>query len=399
VSEPPHDLAVVGAGIVGLAVARAWWLAGGGERIVVLEREDRVAAHQSGRNSGVLHAGIYYRPGSLKADLCVRGARAMRDFCAAHDVPLRQSGKLILAVDERRRRALEELRRRALANGVPGVELLGPKGIAEREPCARGVAALWSPTTAVVDFAAVAVALADELRSHGGELRLGCAVRGLRESAGGVELECDGGAVRARRAIVCAGAWADDLVPDGAEPDLRIVPFRGAYRTLRPERAELVRSMIYPVPDPELPFLGVHLTRGLDGEVHVGPSALLVGARDAYRLARTSPRELARIAAWPGTWRLLRRWPRSAARELLLAASDRAFARETARLVPGISADDLRPGPAGVRAQAVDRRGTLVDDFAISRTARTVHVRNAPSPAATSALALAELIVARAGER
>jgi (S)-2-hydroxyglutarate dehydrogenase len=396
VSATPHDLAVVGAGIVGLAVARAWRLAGGGERIVVLEREQRVAAHQTGHNSGVLHAGISYRPGSLKADLCVRGARAMRDFCAEHRVDLRESGKLILATHERQRPALEELYRRGVANGVPGLELLPAERIAEHEPHARGVAALWSPATAVVDFGVVAVALARELEARGGELRLSCAVRRLRESAAGVELDCDGGVVRARRAIVCAGAWADDLAPPSADPDLRIVPFRGAYRTLRAERAQLVHSLIYPVPDPALPFLGVHLTRGLDGTVRVGPSALLVGARDAYRLARTTPRELARIAGWAGTWRLLRRWPGGAARELLLAASDRAFARAAARLVPGIAAGDLRPGPVGVRAQAVDRRGTLVDDFAISRTARTVHVRNAPSPAATSALALAELIVARA---
>jgi (S)-2-hydroxyglutarate dehydrogenase len=412
------DVVVVGAGIVGLATARALLLAHPDLRVVVLEREDRVAAHQSGHNSGVIHAGVYYAPGSLKARLAVEGARALYAYCEERGIEHRRCGKLIVAAEARELPALEELERRARANGVTGVRRLDAAGIERIEPAARGVAALHVPETGVVDFAAVARAVADDVREAGGSVVCGRDVQSLARRGDAVDVThalCErtgserhergtGGSggdrvvTRARLAIVCAGAWGDRLAP---RDEVRMVPFRGAYRTLRPERAELVRALIYPVPDPRLPFLGVHLTRGLDGSVHVGPTALPVGARDAYRLTRVVPRDLAATLSWPGTWRMARRWWRTGATEIHRAASRTALAKAAARLVPEIRPDDVLPGTAdaGVRAQAVARDGTLVDDFLIAETPSAIHVRNAPSPGATAALALGELIGRRAARR
>jgi (S)-2-hydroxyglutarate dehydrogenase len=404
------DVVVVGAGIVGLATARSLLHARPGLRVVVVEREAHVAAHQSGHNSGVIHAGVYYAPGSLKARLAVAGARELYAYCEARAIAHRRCGKLIVAVAARELPALEELERRARANGVASVRRLGARGIAELEPAARGVAALHVPETGVVDFAAVARAMAEDVRAGGGDVLCGREVRALEPRGAGVEVAwapsepaagepaSADGVLRARLAIVCAGAWSDVLAP----PDgVRIVPFRGAYRTLRPERAPLVRALIYPVPDPRLPFLGVHLTRGLDGSVHIGPTALPAGARDAYRLARVVPADLAATLRWPGTWRMARRWWRTGATELRRAASARALAAAAARLVPALAPGDLlpEPGDAGVRAQAVARDGTLLDDFLVAETPTGLHVRNAPSPGATAALALGELIAQRAIER
>jgi (S)-2-hydroxyglutarate dehydrogenase len=394
-TDPPPecDVVVVGAGIVGLAAARELALRHDGLRVVVLERESRIAAHQSGRTSGVIHAGVYYRPGSLKARLCVAGARELYSYCEEHGIRTLRSGKVIVATVEDELAALDELERRGRENEVPGLRRIGPDELREIEPHATGIAALHSPETGVVDFAQVAESFAAELEQRGGRVATGCAGGSLSPEGGSIAIAHAAGTIRAAVAICCAGAWSDRLATAcGAPAEPRIVPFRGAYLRLRPERRGLVRGNIYPVPDPDLPFLGMHLTRRIDGEVLVGPSALLVGARDAYRLERVSPRDLADTLTWPGTWRLLRDHWRTAVGELGPAASRKAFVGELRRLVPELRAADVRPGPAGVRAQAVARDGSLVDDFVVHRTERAVHVRNAPSPAATSSLALGRLI-------
>jgi L-2-hydroxyglutarate oxidase len=394
-TDPPPecDIVVVGAGIVGLAAARELVLRHDGLRVVVLERESRIAAHQSGRTSGVIHAGVYYRPGSLKARLCVAGARELYSYCEEHGIRTLRNGKVIVATVEDELAALDELERRGRENEVPGLRRIGPDELCEIEPHATGIAALHSPETGVVDFAQVAASFAAELEQRGGRVATGCAAGSLSPEGGSIAIAHTAGTVRAAAAICCAGAWSDRLATAcGAPAEPRIVPFRGAYLRLRPERRGLVRGNIYPVPDPDLPFLGMHLTRRIDGEVLVGPSALLVGARDAYRLERVSPRDLADTLSWPGTWRLLRHHWRTAVGELGPAASRKAFVGELRRFVPELRAADVRPGPAGVRAQAVARDGSLLDDFVVHRTERAVHVRNAPSPAATSSLALARLI-------
>jgi 2-hydroxyglutarate dehydrogenase len=370
-----HDVAVVGGGIVGLATARA--LALQGMKVVVLERESRLGAHQTTHNSGVIHAGIYYAPGSLKARLCVEGAAKLYEYCEAKGVAAERCGKLVVAVREADLERLDELERRGRANGVPGLVRVGPDEIASIEPAARGLAALHSPNTGMVDFGAVAAAYADDVREHGGEIRTGAAVRALVER----EDHVDADGVRARYAVACAGAWSDRLaLASGARPDVRIVPFRGSY--LRLKRPELVRGQIYPVPDPALPFLGVHLSRTIGGEVLIGPTALLAPAHVDLRAT----------LRWPGTARVMRRWWRTGLTEITYAVSRRLLVREAARFVPALGPGDVERGPAGVRAQAVGRDGTLVDDFKLARTGRAIHVLNAPSPAATASLAIAEMI-------
>jgi 2-hydroxyglutarate dehydrogenase len=363
----------------------------------VLERERGIAAHQSGHSSGVIHAGIYYAPGSLKARLCVAGARRLYEYCSEHGIKARRTGKVIVATRPDEIPRLDELERRGDANGVPGLERIDPQGLREIEPHASGIAALHSPNTGVVDFPAVAAAYAADAGRAGARLVHGCEVTGLRPLGAGVALAHAGGETIASKAVVCAGPWADRLaVAAGADPDPRVVPFRGAYLQIRPERAGLVRSNIYPVPDPELPFLGMHLTRTAADEVLLGPTALFVGARDAYRLGRVRARDLSESLRWPGTWRLFGRFWRTGATELRHALSRRAFVAECRRYVPELRPEDVvRSDHSGVRAQAVGRDGALIDDFVISETERTVHVRNAPSPAATSALPLAEEIADR----
>ena len=382
-SEPPErcDLAVVGAGILGLAVARELARRHPGRSVCVLEREDGPAAHQSGHNSGVIHAGVYYAPGSLKARLCVDGARELYAFCADHAIAHARCGKLIVATGPDDVPRLDELERRGRRNQVPGLRRLDARGLVELEPHAAGVAALHSPATGVVDFAAVTRALAVDLTAAGGVLATGCGLRRARPGPRSIRLEHERGVLDAGFAVFCAGAWSDRLaVAAGADPDPRIVAFRGSYLRLRPNRRELVRALIYPVPDPRLPFLGVHLTRDVHGEVLIGPTALLA-ARGVGDLVRT--------LAWPGTRRLAAAHWRAGLVELHHAAVPGAVVRAAARLVPALGAGDVEPAFAGVRAQAVGRDGRLVDDFAFSATPRALHVRNAPSPAATSALAIA----------
>jgi L-2-hydroxyglutarate oxidase len=395
------DLAVVGAGIVGLAVARELSARHPDRSVVVVERESRVGTQQTGRNSGVIHAGIYYAPGSLKARLCVAGARELYDYCEERGIPYERCGKLIVARHEGELGRLDELERRGRENGVPDLRRLSPGELRDVEPHCRGVAALHSPHTGIVDFAAVARAFAGDLAEREVPVVTSCGVEAVvprasrgRPRAGGTVPGLDGrlvlrhnhGETRARFVVFCAGRESDRLaVAAGAPPDPRIVPFRGRYLYLRPERRELVRALIYPVPDPALPFLGVHLSRHVDGEVSLGPSALLWPR---------GPGDL----VWPGTWRMARRWWRIGLSELRHAASRRAFAAAAADYVPELQPSDFRGGFSGVRAQALGRDGSLVDDFVVSETERALHVRNAPSPAATSVLALARLIADRADE-
>jgi L-2-hydroxyglutarate oxidase len=384
------DVAVVGGGILGLAVARELIMRNPRASVCVLEREPELAAHQSGHSSGVIHAGIYYEPGSLKARLCVQGAHELYEYCAAHEIPHERCGKVILATEERELARLSELERRGTLNGVRGLRRITAGELARLEPHARALAALHSPETGIVDFAAVARAYARDLREAGGAIATGWEITTVRPGARNLRLGCAEQAVEASHAVFCAGAWADRLaVAAGAAADPRIVPFRGAYLQLRPERRELVRALIYPVPDPSLPFLGTHLSRRIDGQVSIGPTALIAGARDAHRLSAVRRADLLETLSWPGTWRLLARYWRTGLTELHRAASPGALVRAAARYVPALRRADVQAGSAGVRAQALGRDGRLLDDFLFSVTERALHVRNAPSPGATASLAIA----------
>ncbi|NHC21892.1 L-2-hydroxyglutarate oxidase [Nocardioides sp. IC4_145] len=392
-----YDLVVVGAGIVGLAVAREWFARHPGASILVVEGESDVAAHQTSHNSGVIHSGVYYEPGSLKARLCVEGARLMYDYAAEHRIPVERCGKLIVALEEHELPRLDELERRGRANDVEGLRRVGAAEIKEIEPHAAGLAALHSPGTGIVDYAEVARAIRRELETKHVELRFDTWVRSVRNHGDICRVELPDGEVTARRAITCAGLWSDRLArSSGAPGDPRIVPFRGGYLQLRRTEEPLVRGMIYPVPDPTLPFLGVHITRHINGTVSLGPTAMMVAARDGYSATRLRGRDVWETAAWPGSWRLARRFWRTGVRELTMAASRKAFVREAARYAPGLTVDDLDGSVhAGVRAQALGRDGSLVDDFALSTDGPVTHVRNAPSPAATASFAIAGELVDR----
>ncbi len=364
----------------------------------MLEREAALAQHQTAHNSGVVHAGIYYAPGSLKARLCRRGLGLLRDFCAERGLPYDACGKLVVAVDEGEIEPLRRLEQRATENGVPGLRRLAQSELAAVEPHVRGVAGLHSPETAIVDFAAVARAFASDVTGAGGEIRTGARVARVRQDGKNPNVELvDGSQIAGDRVIVCAGLEADRLAIASGEPaEPRIVPFRGEYWRLRPDRAHLVRGLIYPVPDPALPFLGVHLTRKIDGTVLLGPNAILSMARHAYERRRFVARDAYEALTWPGTLRMLRRHWRAGVGELARSASKRRFVAAVARYVPAIDVADVLPAPAGVRAQAIDRDGSLVDDFRLGVSGNVVWVRNAPSPAATSSLAIAEELVTQA---
>ena len=387
---------VVGGGILGLATARLIAREQPGAEVTVLEKEPQLGLHQTAANSGVVHAGIYYEPGSLKARLCRRGVALLRDFCAERGLPYEACGKLVVALDEAELPRLERLAERAHANGVPGLRRIDAAQLREVEPHAAGIAALHSPETAITDFRAVALALADELTERGGTVRTGVEVTRVRSGAQvAVEL-ADGSELQADRAIVCAGLHADRLARrSGEDAAPRIVPFRGEYWALRPERRSLVRGLIYPLPDPALPFLGVHLTKQVDGSVLIGPNAVLATAREGYRRSTVHGRDLAETLAWPGTWRLIGRHWRAGVDEAKRSLSKSVFVDEARRYVPELRIGDAVRAGSGVRAQAVDRDGALVDDFRIGGNARIAWIRNAPSPAATSSLAIAEEIVSR----
>jgi (S)-2-hydroxyglutarate dehydrogenase len=393
--QPPElcDLAVVGGGIIGLAVARELIRRRPHASLCLFEREPDVGSHQTDRSSGVVHAGIYYEPGSLKARLCTEGARELREYCAERSIPLAEIGKLIVATRASELPLLRELERRGNANGVEDLRLVDAAGAREIEPQVRGLAALHSPRTAVVDFASVARAFAADIAAAGATVARSCAITAVVSARQRVGLCHERGETRAAYAVFCAGAWADRLAAAaGAGFDPRIIPFRGAYLRLRAERRELVRALIYPVPDPSLPFLGAHLTRAITGDVLIGPTALLAGARDAYALTTVRARDVRDTLLWPGTWRMAAHNWRAGLAELRDALVPRALVSAAARLVPELTREDVEPAFAGVRAQAVDRRGRLLSDFAFSRTERALHVRNAPSPAATSALAIGRFL-------
>ncbi|HEX4011502.1 MAG TPA: L-2-hydroxyglutarate oxidase [Solirubrobacteraceae bacterium] len=390
-------VAVVGGGILGLATARLLTASRPGDEVIVLEKEAALARHQTGHNSGVVHAGLYYAPGSLKARLCTRGRELMQAFCAQKGVTYDECGKVVVATSERQLEPLRRLSQRAATNGVPGVRWLEGAELSAVEPYTTGVAALHSPRTAIVDFVAVANAMAADVTAAGGQIRTGTAVARINGDGTGPRIHLRSGEmIAADRVIVCAGLHADRLArASGEDPEPRIVPFRGEYYALAPDRTHLVRGLIYPVPDPTLPFLGVHLTRRFDGSVWLGPNAVLATALEGYRRSTVSWRELLETLSWPGTARMMRRHWRAGAGELYRSARKRAFISELQRYVPELQVQDAVPAPAGVRAQAVDRDGSLVDDFRLGVTRNVVWVRNAPSPAATSSLAIAEELVSR----
>lgn len=387
--------AVIGGGIIGLATAYQLTRDRPDAEVTVLEKEDRLAAHQTGRNSGVIHAGVYYRPGSLKAQLCRAGSRSMVDFCTEHGIPVAVCGKLIVATDAAELPRLRALGERAIANGLPVRTVSGAEARAY-EPALRCVEALRVASTGIVDFAEVCAVLAKLVRGHGAQIRLGARVLGVRRRGAAQVVRTSTGDVVADVLVNCAGLHADRVARlAGVRPPVRIVPFRGEYHELRPERRDLVRGLIYPVPDPRFPFLGVHLTRMIDGSVHAGPNAVLALAREGYSWTRVNPRDVLDWATHPGLWRLARRHLGYGLTEVRRSLSRELFARSLARLVPELTSDDIVAGPAGVRAQAIAADGSLVDDFLIVEGDRQLHVLNAPSPAATSSLEIARHIVAR----
>ena len=391
----PKKVGVVGAGLLGLAVARRIGQATGAE-VSVFEKEDAVSRHQSGHNSNVVHSGIYYAPGSLKATLCRRGVGLLKAFCAEHELEYREIGKVIVARDETEVARLDELQRRAGGNGVPGVRRLGPEELRELEPHVRGAAALHSPTTAIVDFTSIAGALAGEVAASGGRILLSHAVTRIDRAAGRVTVYANGDRYEFDHLVLCAGLQSDTVSRlAGDDPGPAIVPFRGEYYRLAPNRTNLVSRLVYPVPDPAYPFLGVHLTPRVDGNVDVGPNAVLALAKEGYRRTDLDPRDLFRTLTWPGALRLFRRHWRMGVHEYRGSLSKRAFTEAARAYVPELTPADLVPAPAGVRAQAVDRDGSLVDDFRISALGPVTAVRNAPSPAATSSLAIAEYVADR----
>ncbi len=391
-----QTIGIVGGGIVGLAVGRELSRRYESSQVVVFEKEDRLGAHQTGHNSGVVHAGIYYKPGSLKAELCTRGRSMLREYCAERELPYVECGKLVVAVEASELGRFDALEATARRNGVPGLRRVAGSGITEIEPHAAGLAALHSPETAITDYAAVATALGEDIGKAGGRVLLSTAVTGLRRRPGGIDVETAGGVHTLDRLVVCAGLQADRVsrLADGVNGP-RIVPFRGEYMSLAPPTRDLVRGMIYPVPDPRYPFLGVHFTRRVSGEVEVGPNAVLALDREGYRRRDMTLGELRSMATWPGFWRMARTHWRTGVAEMRGSLSVKAYMHSASRYVPAIGAADVRRAGTGVRAQAVDRDGSLVDDFRISHEDGITTVRNAPSPAATSSLAIAEHVVDR----
>ncbi|MGZ4801895.1 MAG: L-2-hydroxyglutarate oxidase [Acidimicrobiia bacterium] len=392
------DVVVVGAGIVGLATARAILTARPASRVIVLDKEAATGQHQSGRNSGVIHAGVYYPPGSDKARLCTAGRMSMVEYSRQHGIAHEVCGKVVVATDDDERGRLSELERRCRANGVR-VELIGVERLREIEPHVNAVAALHVLDSGITDYPAVCRSLAGEIEAAGGVIQLDTAVVSGVERAEGLVIETSRGEVAARRVVTCAGLQADRVAvalsgPGGAA-GLRIVPFRGEYYELVPERSHLVRTLVYPVPDPQFPFLGVHLTRGVAGNVHVGPNAVLALAREGYSWREIDLTDVRDTVAFPGFRKLARRYWRYGAGEMARSLSKRRFTKALQRLVPEVSARDLEPAPAGVRAQALTPEGTLVDDFAFQQVGRALHVLNAPSPAATASLEIGRAIAAR----
>lgn len=389
----PRTAVVIGGGIVGLAVAERLSRPGSGCAVTVLEKEDRVAAHQTGRNSGVIHSGVYYRPGSLKARACRRGGEMLIDFCAEHGVAHERCGKIIVAVNEREAAQLGIIAERGRTNGVT-CRMLGRAELGEHEPHAAGVAALHVAETGIVDFVGVCEKLVGLIESRGGLVLTGARAEAWSEDGGETVVASTSGDHRGELVVNCAGLHSDRVARmAGARPRVRIVPFRGEYFKLSAAGAHLCRNLIYPTPNPQLPFLGVHFTRMVGGGVECGPNAVPALAREGYSWREVSARDMAGSAGYPGYWLLLASHPATGAKEIARSLSKRLFARALRRLVPEVTAAMLEPIPSGVRAQAVSPSGRMLDDFVVERSERAIHVLNAPSPAATSALAIAEHVV------
>jgi (S)-2-hydroxyglutarate dehydrogenase len=387
------DVAVIGGGIVGLATARELLRRRPGTKLAVLEKEPRIGQHQTGRNSGVIHSGIYYAPGSLKAKNCVAGSRMLMEYCEEKGIAYELCGKVIVAIREEELPRLETLYERGQANGVEGLELIGPERLKELEPHCAGLKAIWSPRTGIIDYGQVAEAYADDVRLAGGDVMLGHEVRAIHRGPRTTLVSTTGGMIETKTVIACAGVYADRVARmTNAPPDPRIVPFRGDYYVLRPERRYLSRNLIYPVPDPAFPFLGVHTTRRMDGEIWLGPNAVLAFAREGYSIAQVNPRDLAEVMAFGGFRKLARKYWKMGLDEMVRDVSKKRFLQSCQEYIPELEEADLLPGPAGIRAQALDANGTLVDDFVVHHSGNVLHVRNAPSPGATSSLAIGAMI-------
>jgi L-2-hydroxyglutarate oxidase len=395
--EPHFDVAVIGGGIVGTATAMALMEGSPGLSLVLLEKEDRLAAHQTGHNSGVIHSGLYYRPGSLKARNCTAGREELYRFCAEHDIPHERCGKVVVATREGELPALDELERRGRQNGLKGIERLDGGRLKEFEPHVAGIAGLFVPETGIVDFVRVTEAFAAVVRKGGGEIRTSTEVRGVRRTRDGLALKTSRGEVRSRFLINCAGLHCDRIARlAGTDPGVRIVPFRGEYYELEKSRRTLVRNLIYPVPDPAFPFLGVHFTRMIDGTVEAGPNAVLALKREGYGRFDFSLLDTLETLGYGGFWRLACRFWQTGLQEYYRSFNKGAFVRDLRRLVPELRGGDVMRGGAGVRAQAVDAAGKLLDDFAIVEGEGMIHVLNAPSPAATASIAIGRTIAEKA---
>jgi L-2-hydroxyglutarate oxidase LhgO len=399
VTKIEFDITIVGAGIVGLATAMELIKRRPNLRVVVLEKESEVAAHQTGHNSGVIHAGLYYKPGSLKAKMSVDGARRMIEFCRQHELPHELCGKVVVATNEEEIPRLEELFRRGTANGVPGLTRLSQEEIKDREPHARGIAGIWSPNTGIVDYLAVTRKYAEIFANAGGELRLDTEVIGIQTLGEGLVAETTANPVHTRNLINCGGLQSDIIAKMmGNTRGLRIVPFRGEYYELTPQSQRLVRGLIYPVPDPRFPFLGVHFTKKIHGSVEAGPNAVPAFAREGYEKSDIDLGYLLGLAAFPGFWSMAAKYWRMGLGEMYRSYNKSAFVKALQVLLPELGMNDVKPGGAGVRAQAMDKKGNLLDDFSIIETSNSIHVLNAPSPAATASLVIGEAIVDKALE-
>jgi L-2-hydroxyglutarate oxidase LhgO len=394
------DLLIIGAGIVGLATALEATQRFPDMRTIVVEKEDRVAAHQTGHNSGVIHSGLYYKTGSLKARNCVAGAASMKRFCQKNGVPFEECGKLVVATTAEEVPRLEGLQERGIANGVPGLRMLQPEAFRELEPHCAGLRALQVPSTGIVDYTMVAQKYAELIRNSGGEVVLGAKVTALRGEDRGSIVETTAGSFRSRYVINCAGLYSDTVTRmAGVETNLEIIPFRGEYYEIRPERRTLIRNLIYPVPDPRFPFLGVHFTRRINGSVEAGPNALLAFRREGYRGAPLDLDEAIEMLRFVGFRKMAKKYWQKGLAEQYRARVKSAFTRELQKMVPELQEADLAPGGCGVRAQAVDRNGNLVDDFHFVHSGSMIHVCNVPSPAATASLEIGKEIVAMMAER
>lgn len=390
-------ITIIGGGIVGLATARTMQTRHPGTQITLLEKEHEVAKHQTGNNSGVIHSGIYYKPGSLKAQLCVDGARRMYAFCAEHGIAHKRCGKVIVATSQDELPRLDELVRRANANGVPGVEHIDAKRLRQIEPHVNGIAGLWSPNTGITDYKGVCTRLKAQLEANGACVRLFQRVVGIAEKADGIRVQTQDDEVKTDFLLNCGGLHSDTIARMmGLANDVQIVPFRGEYFFIKPERHDLVKGLIYPVPDPNFPFLGVHFTITVNGEVEAGPNAVFAFAREGYKMTDINPGDIARALSFPGFQKVAAKWWRVGGYEFYRSFNKAEFVRSLRKLVPEIQAGDIVRGGAGVRAQAVSADGALVDDFKFAESARSLHVLNAPSPAATASLAIGDYIADRA---